>query len=262
MMSNLPYDEPCFVISVAARIVGVNTQTLRYYESLGLVQPHRTRGNQRVYSRRDVERVRRMRGLIDDPRHQPRWRRGSDEAPRPHRRHAGQLRPPGCREPPPPAYTRGGRRPPLGSPSPPRPNEGLNLRHTGGSRYPGLSLKSLILRTVVPLKIAPGHRAMSSRGPSEGRGAGSASTMPTDDAIFIPLFPIPRYGARAPEPVEILRLPPPARVENTSASARWSGQRSLRVYCALAPRAELRPAAWGCGANGRGRASGGREAAG
>ncbi len=66
MMSNLPYDEPCFVISVAARIVGVNTQTLRYYESLGLVQPHRTRGNQRVYSRRDVERVRHMRGLIDD----------------------------------------------------------------------------------------------------------------------------------------------------------------------------------------------------
>ena len=66
MTSSLPYDEPCFVISVAARIVGVNTQTLRYYESLGLVQPHRTRGNQRVYSRRDVERVRRMRGLIDD----------------------------------------------------------------------------------------------------------------------------------------------------------------------------------------------------
>ena len=66
MMNSLPYDEPCFVISVAARIVGVNTQTLRYYETLGLVQPHRTRGNQRVYSRRDVERVQRMRGLIDD----------------------------------------------------------------------------------------------------------------------------------------------------------------------------------------------------
>ena len=66
MTNSLPYDEPCFVISVAARIVGVNTQTLRYYESLGLVQPHRTSGNQRVYSRRDVERVQRMRGLIDD----------------------------------------------------------------------------------------------------------------------------------------------------------------------------------------------------
>ena len=36
------YDEPCFVISVAARIVGVRTQTLRYYESIGLVEPRRT----------------------------------------------------------------------------------------------------------------------------------------------------------------------------------------------------------------------------
>jgi MerR family transcriptional regulator/heat shock protein HspR len=60
------YDEPCFVISVAARMLGVRTQTLRYYERLGLVEPFRTRGNQRIYSRRDVERVRRMRTLTDD----------------------------------------------------------------------------------------------------------------------------------------------------------------------------------------------------
>jgi len=60
------HDEPCFVISVAARILGVRTQTLRYYERLGLVEPFRTGGNQRVYSRRDVERVRRMRSLMDD----------------------------------------------------------------------------------------------------------------------------------------------------------------------------------------------------
>ena len=59
-------DEPCFVISVAARIVGVRTQTLRYYERLGLIEPHRTSGNQRVFSRRDVERVRRLRSLMDD----------------------------------------------------------------------------------------------------------------------------------------------------------------------------------------------------
>ena len=62
----LEYDEPAFVISVAARLVGVRTQTLRYYETLGLVQPSRSRGNQRVYSRKDVERVRRIRGLMDD----------------------------------------------------------------------------------------------------------------------------------------------------------------------------------------------------
>ena len=60
------YDEPCFVISVAARMLGVRTQTLRYYERLGLVEPSRTGGNQRVYSRRDVETVRRIRGLMDD----------------------------------------------------------------------------------------------------------------------------------------------------------------------------------------------------
>ena len=60
------YDEPCFVISVAARIVGVQTQTLRYYERIGLVEPRRTSGNQRMYSRREVERVQRIRGLIDD----------------------------------------------------------------------------------------------------------------------------------------------------------------------------------------------------
>ena len=60
------YDEPCFVISVAARIVGVQTQTLRYYERIGLVQPRRTLGNQRMYSRREVERVQRIRGLIND----------------------------------------------------------------------------------------------------------------------------------------------------------------------------------------------------
>ena len=66
MNEMLGYEEPCFVISVAARMLGVRTQTLRYYESLGLVDPARTRGGQRVYSRRDVETVRRMRSLIDD----------------------------------------------------------------------------------------------------------------------------------------------------------------------------------------------------
>ena len=59
-------EEPVFIISVAARMLGVRTQTLRYYERLGLVEPSRTRGNQRVYSRRDVERVQHIRDLMDD----------------------------------------------------------------------------------------------------------------------------------------------------------------------------------------------------
>ena len=59
-------DEPVFVISVAARMVGVRTQTLRYYERLGLISPARTPGNQRVFSRRDVARVQHIRSLMDD----------------------------------------------------------------------------------------------------------------------------------------------------------------------------------------------------
>ena len=47
-------------------MLGVRTQTLRYYERLGLVEPARSRGNQRVYSREDVERVQRIRNLMDD----------------------------------------------------------------------------------------------------------------------------------------------------------------------------------------------------
>ncbi len=60
------HDEPVFIISVAARMLGVRTQTLRYYESLGLIEPSRTRGNQRVFSRRDIEKVQRVRELMDD----------------------------------------------------------------------------------------------------------------------------------------------------------------------------------------------------
>ena len=66
MQQLLGQDEPVFVISVAARILGVRTQTLRYYERLGLIEPARTGGNQRVFSHRDVERIRRIRGLMDD----------------------------------------------------------------------------------------------------------------------------------------------------------------------------------------------------
>ena len=60
------HDEPCFAISVVARIVGVHAQTLRHYERAGLIWPSRTVGRQRLYSIADVERIRRLRTLIDD----------------------------------------------------------------------------------------------------------------------------------------------------------------------------------------------------
>ena len=62
----LGYDEPCFVISVAAKVLGLRTQTLRYYERIGLIEPFRSQGNQRVFSRRDIDRVKKLRTLVDD----------------------------------------------------------------------------------------------------------------------------------------------------------------------------------------------------
>ncbi len=59
-------DEPCFIISVAARMVGLHAQTLRYYERVGLIWPSRSQGKQRLYSAAEVERLRRIKTLTDD----------------------------------------------------------------------------------------------------------------------------------------------------------------------------------------------------
>ncbi len=58
--------EPRYVISIAARIVGIETHTLRYYESIGLVQPYRSKGNIRYYSEVDIERLRQIKTLMSD----------------------------------------------------------------------------------------------------------------------------------------------------------------------------------------------------
>ena len=59
-------EDPCFVISVAARMVGVHAQSLRHYERVGLVWPSRSVGRQRLYSRADIERLRRIKTLVED----------------------------------------------------------------------------------------------------------------------------------------------------------------------------------------------------
>lgn len=61
-----PRDEPLYVISIAARMIGVHAQTLRYYERAGLVAPSRSGGNRRYYSELDLERIRRIKTLMDD----------------------------------------------------------------------------------------------------------------------------------------------------------------------------------------------------
>src|SRR5262245_16211478 len=59
-------DQPRYVISVAAQILGVHPQTLRLYEREGLVEPKRTGGKIRLYSERDIEKIRSVMRLTND----------------------------------------------------------------------------------------------------------------------------------------------------------------------------------------------------
>jgi MerR family transcriptional regulator/heat shock protein HspR len=65
MDQNPARDEPCYVISVAAKLVDLHPQTLRRYEEIGLIKPARASGR-RLYSLRDIERVRKINRLVND----------------------------------------------------------------------------------------------------------------------------------------------------------------------------------------------------
>ena len=58
--------EGVYIISVAARLLEMHPQTLRKYERLGLIQPGRTIGMLRLYSREDLRRVMLIRHLMDN----------------------------------------------------------------------------------------------------------------------------------------------------------------------------------------------------
>ncbi|MFN4032432.1 MAG: heat shock protein transcriptional repressor HspR [Fimbriimonadales bacterium] len=60
---NRPSEEPVYLISVAARMCGLHPQTLRLYERLGLIQPHREGNSKRLYSEADIARLRRIQRL-------------------------------------------------------------------------------------------------------------------------------------------------------------------------------------------------------
>lgn len=59
-------DRPRYMISIAAELVGMHPQTLRIYESKGLVRPKRTPGNTRLYSEADLERLRLIQKLTTE----------------------------------------------------------------------------------------------------------------------------------------------------------------------------------------------------
>jgi MerR family transcriptional regulator, heat shock protein HspR len=53
-------EQGVFMISVAAELAEMHPQTLRIYEQRGLIAPKRSPKNTRLYSQRDVERLRRI----------------------------------------------------------------------------------------------------------------------------------------------------------------------------------------------------------
>lgn len=59
-------NKPLYMISVAAELTGMHPQTLRVYESKGLVNPKRSGGNTRLYSRADIERLELINQLTDE----------------------------------------------------------------------------------------------------------------------------------------------------------------------------------------------------
>jgi MerR family transcriptional regulator/heat shock protein HspR len=59
-------EEPRYVISIAARMLGIRTHTLRYYEKIGIIEPSRSQGNIRLYSDRDIAQLRQMKTLMED----------------------------------------------------------------------------------------------------------------------------------------------------------------------------------------------------
>jgi MerR family transcriptional regulator, heat shock protein HspR len=61
-----PEDQGVFMISVAAQLAGMHPQTLRIYEERGLIKPARSAKRTRLYSQRDVERLKRIQELTTE----------------------------------------------------------------------------------------------------------------------------------------------------------------------------------------------------
>ena len=59
-------EQDLYLISMAARMLGMHPQTLRKYERLGLLNPTRTIGSMRLYSREELERLKVIKRLVDD----------------------------------------------------------------------------------------------------------------------------------------------------------------------------------------------------
>ena len=60
------YDEPVYLISIVSSMLNIHPQTLRQYERDGLISPSRTSGRMRLYSQRDIDRMKMILRLTRD----------------------------------------------------------------------------------------------------------------------------------------------------------------------------------------------------
>lgn len=60
------YDEPVYLISIVAKILDIHPQTLRQYERENLVCPSRSGGRIRLYSQKDIDRIKMILRLTRD----------------------------------------------------------------------------------------------------------------------------------------------------------------------------------------------------
>ncbi len=60
------YDEPVYLISIVASMLNIHPQTLRQYERDGLIKPSRTQGRVRLYSQRDIDKMKMILRLTRD----------------------------------------------------------------------------------------------------------------------------------------------------------------------------------------------------
>ncbi len=60
------YEEPVYLISVVAKVLTIHPQTLRQYEREGLICPSRTEGKMRLYSQKDIDKIKMIQRLTRD----------------------------------------------------------------------------------------------------------------------------------------------------------------------------------------------------
>ncbi len=65
-LNEINEETPVFTISIVSKILGIHTQTLRIYDREGLVCPIRTQTNRRLYSEKDVKRLKYVCYLVHD----------------------------------------------------------------------------------------------------------------------------------------------------------------------------------------------------